>query len=1673
MNKFLRFFSTFLFLLCISIGLSAYAHAAVYGDDNVINGLFTQESINQTNKSQYADRSGSENIDEVTGSLTWKSNQIQLPGIEGLDLSIGVMYQSNYAFGYMRHYNSSGQIKKYNYLISRYDLGQGWSFRFPSVQLADGYTYYHTGEGPIYRVDFGATGAVESYTHLLGYQGKDVQFLADAQGTFSNGQATSAFYVEYDSKKREYFAADGRLLGIVDRYGNTLTFQHQDRVTYDGQTNNVISSIKDSVGRTISFTYTTNLQTVTDEEFSNANGEKITVTVNDPSGNFVESVIYTKWRQPMKFNENPDGYAPYLWSIKNQNSEYTYFEYETKVGRFDHRYKSYDYSGWNSYFLLNEISADRTRFKYQHELTNRNLGPSGISEDFRVTQRYTQLVKSTGATGDYNHLNYTYTNDYSGYPGYSNPYDLPASYTFSSQSKLQSNTRTNGLTSISTYNGKQQPTVKETRTSAVSRKFTSYLAFHSTFTQLPTDLQITEYDIGDTDATASKLFVAKTYTDWGAVATETKPLIRSEMDNPRTKSQYSTTFIYEPNYHQVESKKLYQNYDKQLIDSYTYDGNGRLRTHINPKGEVTTTWYETIDSNGNVMDNSTQASTVLKGKVRKVVTSKPIEDGKASQSITRYSAETQYAFPSEVTTTFTTSDSNGQPLVQTIKKSMSYNLGTGLLQEESDGNNNKTAYTYDVLGRVLSVKYPEFTNNSGERYAVSDIYEYGVINDTTLVMDDPENSSLRELRLYSYRKYTRLSNNTLTKLNQAYSYYDGMGNVRKISQHDPQTNTFKDTRYHYDDQGRVAYVRDAMENISMAAYDMWGNQDEVIDAFGNLYKTERQLKPIRRITGYFVAAADMEDYRSDPTRLDLKSQYVERDFDLWGQLRFVRTFKDWPNRSQPITEEYVYDIAGNISSYLDPNNNISDFGKTKNYYYDALNRVISIRDALGQYTNIEYNALGKIKRMYMERGGESVQLNTKQYNEIGGLQSKADPTGATETYTYNNLGQLIGSKDRMGATTASLYDTQGRMISNLTVRDSINQEIKTNIGSDGILFDTTEIFLNGLNTSKITTGMDTNKRVSSINQTANNYRSSLNLTYNGINQITKQVNGVAGFTVNFQYNRNRLDKVQVNGQNIVDNSDQANVRYTYYPNGQVDTITYPPLLDGSIVSSKYTYDAQGRIKTLVNSKGGSSLSSYTYDYDFNGNITSINEDTLLGNRSSTYTYDKLNRLEGITRSDGSTSRYTYDLLGNRKTQEDTRSLLFSMEDNVNNYDIYNRLVDVAKGDTTTSLAYSADGLRYKKTNGGETIQYQYNALAQVIAESNGNNATEANYVRGDRLLVKKEAATGKSYYYLYNGHGDVNMMIDTNGVVVNQYQYDEWGNLLINEETVPNSFKYAGEIYDAESGLYYLRARYYDPSVGRFINQDMYEGDITNPLSLNLYTYVHNNPLIYSDPTGNWCTSADGKYSLPGGCNGGIEGQKDVEKDVGTSKYSKDSNHNDSWIIWNGVRMEKYEYTSSKENVTVEIAIETGKGAADAALGKPLSDAINNLNKGTAARIPYTHAGPYSGTAMKYTPPLKSVSFASTAIKVAGPIALGSYVYHIGEDINKYEGSDLFYATIITTLSDGVSVGAGMMIAAAGAAAVAAGAEVIIAGGLVIVAGGVAGYLIGEVGDWIKGTFVK
>ena len=107
-------------------------------------------------------------------------------------------------------------------------------------------------------------------------------------------------------------------------------------------------------------------------------------------------------------------------------------------------------------------------------------------------------------------------------------------------------------------------------------------------------------------------------------------------------------------------------------------------------------------------------------------------------------------------------------------------------------------------------------------------------------------------------------------------------------------------------------------------------------------------------------------------------------------------------------------------------------------------------------------------------------------------------------------------------------------------------------------------------------------------------------------------------------------------------------------------------------------------------------------------------------------------------------------------------------------------------------------------------------------------------------------------YYTQNAHGDVVNLTDETGAVTKSYTYDAFGVEQNIDDADTNAFRYCGEYYDAETGTIYLRARYYDPSTERFISRDSYAGKNEDPLSLNLYTYCANNPIVNTDPTGHF-----------------------------------------------------------------------------------------------------------------------------------------------------------------------------------------------------------------------------
>lgn len=182
-----------------------------------------------------------------------------------------------------------------------------------------------------------------------------------------------------------------------------------------------------------------------------------------------------------------------------------------------------------------------------------------------------------------------------------------------------------------------------------------------------------------------------------------------------------------------------------------------------------------------------------------------------------------------------------------------------------------------------------------------------------------------------------------------------------------------------------------------------------------------------------------------------------------------------------------------------------------------------------------------------------------------------------------------------------------------------------------------------------------------------------------------------------------------------------------------------------------------------------------------------------------------------------------------------------------------QLASMSNGSTTWNFTYNSDGLRTKRTNGTKTYSYVYNGdkLSQMTVGSDVLNF--AYDAAGTPLTLDHN---GTVYYYVTNIQGDVIGILDSAQIMVVQYHYDAWGNLLSTTGTKSttlgtlNPLRYRGYLFDTETNLYYLSTRYYNPTLGRFLNADAFASTGQGILGNNMFAYCGNQPVAYSDHSG-------------------------------------------------------------------------------------------------------------------------------------------------------------------------------------------------------------------------------
>jgi len=466
-------------------------------------------------------------------------------------------------------------------------------------------------------------------------------------------------------------------------------------------------------------------------------------------------------------------------------------------------------------------------------------------------------------------------------------------------------------------------------------------------------------------------------------------------------------------------------------------------------------------------------------------------------------------------------------------------------------------------------------------------------------------------------------------------------------------------------------------------------------------------------------------------------------------------------------------------------------------------------------THYKYDASGNLVQR-TSANGATVEYS---YDAVNRLTHILYPDDSEVLYGYDEMGRRIQMADRLGTTNYE-YDRLNRLIS---VTDANGNQVRYEYDLADNL--TALTYPDG---SAVHYMYDGQNRLVQIDDAVG----TITFTYDETGQLVGRgfPNGVRS---DYAYDSDgrliAIHHIDADGRTLL------SFEYTLDVNGNCIEMVRTAE-DGEQLTTRYTYDELERLKDVAHPDGR--LEQYTYDSVGNRLMTSAPEG------QTAYVYDETNRLLSLTHADGSAIHLTYDANGNvieRRSSSAVSSYAYDHED---------RLIRVEDGTQVVQFEHDGDGNRVAKIVDGVRTEYANHIggpWPYVLSEHSAGK--EVRYILGRQPLVQISATTGEVLYQLEDRLGSTVALADASGQLVSTFDYDVLGAPTMGDET-QSSHGFTGGRYDAETGLVYLRARFYEPRLGRFINGDPFRGFLTNPQSQNLAAYMVNNPKNLVTPPG-------------------------------------------------------------------------------------------------------------------------------------------------------------------------------------------------------------------------------
>ncbi len=927
---------------------------------------------------------------------------------------------------------------------------------------------------------------------------------------------------------------------------------------------------------------------------------------------------------------------------------------------------------------------------------------------------------------------------------------------------------------------------------------------------------------------------------------------------------------------------LYDNDDKTVTFKYTPDNKLASITDIN--GNKTS--YKYTDSKLTAIYYDTKGEVDLSYKNNNIVA---ITDQKNKlKTVISYTVDKPASF-------------KNYSLAENIHNGTADDSET-LLNEISLTFNQKTDWTMDyvtIKENNTKEKYCFDTNNNLKDYYLEESgvvseaerYEYQPYWSGSVKQDDPMATTtyakkstlyLKGIESYSFEagdtektelnqfneaesavitKYTDNNKKEVTTIN--YVYDDTQKLTEEIStvERDDKKQYTTHKKYTYNESGNVVRTESYVEGeeytngkiVSETEYDKKGNvvksySYNTLDASSKFYSETEYADDGKVKAEYDETGENKKEYRYANNKEEVSEEILPdgskfaygRDYDGTVTSITQSTEEGEENSTQKV---YRY---GEVVELRSGNNTVK-------YTYDGKRRVTKVGlNGEEAYATTEY-----------VDGSEKDVIKTKYVSRSGA-------TGKEDVFeiTKNKRGDVISSKYTGFNNNASVTESYTNEYDN---RNRISKVKKGEEVSERYSYDSSDRVEKHVFGSKVH-----------------------GITYNDLGQVTSESLQVGAneYSYKYEYNEDsnhRLKKMSVG--NVTE-------EYEYDVNGRRKAIKQT--VGKTEYTKRYGYSKTGdhatnRVNVVYNSKNGITDGKTTYTYDKLGNITSINEN---GKQHYQYEYDKLCRL--ISEKDlynGNEVCYTYDNQGNILTKsvngttteyrysDGTDKLMYYGNeayeyDKLGNPTKYRDLTcEWEKGrqlkgisyDENNSITFGYDiyGIRTKKavkSKDKESAAYYIYENGKLLRELCG--ATSIDYIYGTEgiagFVVDKDTNNEATYVYRKNIFGDVTAVYNDDGILQCTYEYDAWGNHVIydadgkvvdgNSDNIGliNPIRYRGYYFDEETGLYYLKTRYYDPQVGRFMTIDGIEYlDPETINGLNLYAYCNNNPVMNVDPDGN------------------------------------------------------------------------------------------------------------------------------------------------------------------------------------------------------------------------------